>query len=176
MEHLFSQPYDRNGAIGAAGFILQPVLKRMLRNPFFRLKPPKTAGREQFGREYIKEFMRHCPRGAKKEDIIATATALTASSIGLALKSVVAAGGNYKDYIVAGGGAKNKTLVRMLTQETAALGMKLSHSDDYGIPGQAKEAVAFALLAYETWHRRPSNVPSATGARRGAILGKISYA
>jgi len=175
MEHLFSQPYDRSGAIGAAGFILQPVLKRMLRNPFFRLKPPKTAGREQFGREYIKEFMRHCPRGAKKEDIIATATALTASSIGLALKSVVAAGGNYKDYIVAGGGAKNKTLVRMLTQEAAALGMKLSHSDDYGIPGQAKEAVAFALLAYQTWHRQPGNLPSATGADKAVVLGKISY-
>src|SRR5258708_36290520 len=140
MERRFKQTDDRNGAIGAAGFILQPVLKEMMRNPFFHQKPPRTAGREQFGREYIKEFLRHCPRGAKKEDIIATATALTASSIGLALKSVGAGGGNYKHYIVAGGGAKNKTLLRMLTQEGAALRMKLSHSDDYDIPGHANEA------------------------------------
>lgn len=176
MQQLFGQPFDRNGAIGGAGFILQPLLKEMLRNPFFRQKPPKTAGREEFGREYIKEFLRHCGRSPKKEDVIATATALTASSIGLALKSIVAKGGSYRDYIVSGGGAKNKTLVRMLSQEVAALGMKLSHSDDYGIPSQAKEAVAFALLAYQTWHRQPGNVPSATGAERAVVLGKISYA
>ena len=177
MQHLFGQAYDRNGAIGGAGFILQPVLKEMLRNPFFHQKPPRTAGREEFGREYARDFLRRCGRAPKKEDVIATATALTASSIALALRSLLARGKNnhYRDYIISGGGAKNKTLVRMLTEEAAALGLKLSHSDDYGVPSQAKEAVAFALLAYQTWHRQPGNIPSATGAQRPVVLGKISY-
>ncbi len=78
--------------------------------------------------------------------------------------------------IVSGGGAKNPTLMSMLRREIAPLGISLHFSDEFGLPAQAKEAVAFALLAFETWHRRPSNVPSATGAKRAAILGKISYA
>jgi anhydro-N-acetylmuramic acid kinase len=78
--------------------------------------------------------------------------------------------------IVSGGGAKNPTLMAMLRHEIAPLGIGLHFSDEFGLPAEAKEAVAFALLAHETWHRRPSNVPSATGAKRAAILGKISYA
>ena len=78
--------------------------------------------------------------------------------------------------IVSGGGAKNPTLMAMLRDEIAPLGISLHFSDEFGLPAEAKEAVAFALLAHETWHRRPSNVPSATGAKRAAILGKISYA
>jgi anhydro-N-acetylmuramic acid kinase len=78
--------------------------------------------------------------------------------------------------IVSGGGAKNRTLIAMLRHEIAPLAIELHFSDEFGLPAEAKEAVAFALLAHETWHRRPSNVPSATGAKRAAILGKISYA
>ena len=78
--------------------------------------------------------------------------------------------------ILSGGGAKNAELVRMLAESIAPLGIKLRSSDEFGLPSEAKEAVAFAVLAYETWHRRPSNVPSATGARQAAVLGKISYA
>jgi anhydro-N-acetylmuramic acid kinase len=77
--------------------------------------------------------------------------------------------------ILSGGGAKNSTLVKMLTEELAPLGLRLRFSDEFGLPAAAKEAVAFAVLANETWHRRPSNVPSATGAKRAAILGKLSY-
>jgi anhydro-N-acetylmuramic acid kinase len=78
--------------------------------------------------------------------------------------------------IVSGGGAKNPRLIAMLRDEIAPLGVELHFSDEFGLPAEAKEAVAFALLAHETWHRRPGNVPSATGAKRAAILGKISYA
>ncbi len=78
--------------------------------------------------------------------------------------------------IVSGGGVKNPTLMAMLRNEIVPLGIELHFSDEFGLPAEAKEAVAFALLAHETWHRRPSNVPSATGAKRAAILGKISYA
>jgi len=77
--------------------------------------------------------------------------------------------------ILSGGGAKNSTLVAMLASELTPLGVRLRLSDEFGLPSVAKEAVAFAVLAYETWHRRPSNIPSATGAARPAVLGKISY-
>jgi len=66
--------------------------------------------------------------------------------------------------------------MQMLADETATIGLEIAVSDDFGVPSQAKEAVAFALLAYQTWRRQPSNIPSATGAKRPAILGKISYA
>jgi len=82
----------------------------------------------------------------------------------------------YQELIISGGGAKNPTLLAMLADELSPLGISLRLSDEFGLPSAAKEAAAFALLAYETWNQRPSNIPSATGARRPAILGKISYA
>lgn len=175
MQALFERSYDRNGEIARGGKILEPVLKELLRNPFFRQTAPKTAGREQFGREYVQHFLALCSETAKA-DIIATATALTASSIADALKKFVLPKVRYRDYIVSGGGTANRTLMAMLKAEISKLGLKLSHIEDFGIPSQAKEALAFAVLAYQTWHRQPSNIPSATGARRPAVLGKISYA
>jgi len=172
----FGKAYDRNGSIAAAGRVIERVVNNILRDAFFRRRPPKTAGREQFGREFVAGFVRRCGR-AGKEDIIATATALTAHSIADALrKFVLNRGAAYRDFIVSGGGSKNRTLMRMLAVQLQPLGLHLRTSDEFGIPSQAKEAAAFALLAYETWYRRPSNLPSATGATRPAILGKVSYA
>jgi anhydro-N-acetylmuramic acid kinase len=82
----------------------------------------------------------------------------------------------FREIILSGGGARNATLVGMLAELLAPLGIVVRFSDEFGLPSEAKEAVAFAVLAYETWNRRASNVPSATGAKRGAVLGKISYA
>ena len=176
MELLFDgQNYDANGEIAANGRALKVLLEELLDHPFFREFPPKTAGREEFGDAYVKALLKKAGRAAK-EDIIATATALTARSIAMSLRKFVLNQGKYAEYIISGGGTNNKTLVRMLTDETAKLGLKLRHCDDFGVPSQAKEAVAFALLAYQTWHKEPSNVPSATGAARPAILGKISHA
>jgi anhydro-N-acetylmuramic acid kinase len=181
MEELFGKRYDRDGGIAASGRVQDALIARLLRAPFFRQKPPRTAGREEFGREYVGRFLQSC-RGASKVDVVATATALTARSIADAVSRFVLPrlGGRQKraghQMIVSGGGAKNPTLMAMLRQEIAQLGIELHFSDEFGLPAEAKEAVAFALLAHETWHRRPSNVPSATGARRAAILGKISYA
>ena len=108
---------------------------------------------------------------------MATATALTARSIADAIQRfVLSRRKSYRELIVSGGGAKNPTLMGMLRAELAPLGIELRFSDEFGIPAEAKEAIAFAVLAHETWHRRPSNIPSATGAKRAAILGKISYA
>jgi anhydro-N-acetylmuramic acid kinase len=175
-EQRFGQRYDRDGRIAAAGSALDHVVAQLMRAPFFRQKPPKTAGREEFGRAYASHFLRLC-RGADKRDAVATATALTVRSIADAVRRFVARKqGRYREMIVSGGGAENPTLMAMLRNEIAPMGIALRFSDEFGVPTEAKEAVAFAVLAYETWHRRAANVPSATGAKRAAILGKISYA
>ena len=182
-QKLFNHPFDRNGRIAASGKILDKLLNEILKRDFFRKKPPKTAGREEFGREFATDFVRRCGR-ASKSDIVTTATVLTARSIADALRRFVLAvpgsskklaKGHFQEMILSGGGAKNSTLVAILTGELATLGLRLRFSDEFGLPSAAKEAVAFAVLAHETWHNRTSNVPSATGANRPAVLGKISY-
>jgi anhydro-N-acetylmuramic acid kinase len=173
MQLLFKKDYDRDGNIARKGTILQSVLEKSLEAAYFKLKPPKTAGREEFGSEYAEAFLRGCGRAAKA-DVIATATALTAASMAQALKRFVLQRSNYREWVVSGGGTKNAALMDMLKKEADNLGLWLRHSDDFGIPSQAKEAVAFALLAYQTFNGLPGNVPSATGAKRGAVLGKIS--
>jgi anhydro-N-acetylmuramic acid kinase len=176
MDQLYGSPYDRNGAIAERGSVLEHVLSDLLREPFFLRKPPKTAGREEFGREFVGDFLRRCRR-SRKQDIVATATALTAKSIANAIRRFGAPQpGAYKELVVSGGGAKNPTLLNMLGSEVAKIGIKLRLSDEFGLPTEAKEAVAFALLAYQTWRKQASNIPSATGAKRPAVLGKISYA
>ena len=176
MQVLFNKPYDRDGEVSRRGTVISGVLEEQLAQPYFEEKPPKTAGREEFGSDYTERFLRRCGR-AEKADIIATATALTASSIARAVRSFVLPNkrGKYERMIVSGGGTKNTTLMKLLARQLDELGIQLRNADKYGIPSQAKEAMAFALLAYETWHRRPANVPSATGADRPAVLGKISY-
>lgn len=175
-EKLFGKRFDRDGRIAASGRILEDVVAQSMRSAFFRQKPPKTAGREEFGRDYTKEFLRRCG-STDKRDVVATATALTARSIADAMQRfVVRKRRGYQELIVSGGGAKNPTLMAMLRNELAPLGIAVRFSDEFGVSTEAKEAVAFAVLAYETWHRRPSNVPSATGAKRAAVLGKVSYA
>jgi anhydro-N-acetylmuramic acid kinase len=170
-ERLFGLPCDRDGRIAARGRVLESVLGEILRRPFFRRPPPKTAGREEFGREFAEDFLRRCGR-ARKQDVVATATALTARSIAAAIARFLP--GRYAELIVSGGGARNPTLMRLLAE--AAPRLRLRRSDEFGLPSQAKEAAAFALLAYQTWRHRAGNIPSATGAARPAILGKISYA
>ena len=175
-EKLFGKPFDRDGKIAASGLVSEGAIAEMLRQPFFLQKPPKTAGREEFGHEFAARFLKRCGR-IPKPDAIATATALTARSIVDAIRRfVLKRKGGYSEFVVSGGGASNPTLLAMLANELRPLEMSLRLSDEFGLPSAAKEAAAFALLAYETWHRRPSNIPSATGAKRPAILGKISYA
>ena len=174
-ERLLHTPYDKAGACAAMGTPMEQVLKPLLKAPYLRAKPPKTAGREEFGREYAAKFVVACGK-AHPEDILATATALTARSISQAIERfVVTRNAKYKEVVVSGGGLKNATLMAMLVECLKPLGLQVRASDELGLPSEAKEAAAFALLAYETWHRRPSNVLSATGAKRPAVLGKLSY-
>ncbi len=182
MERLYGQPYDRDGRVATRGRVLEDVLAKLLRHPFFGQRPPKTAGREEFGREFVAHLLR-LGRGARKQDVLATATELTARSIGGALRRFVFTtearrhGGKmgFIDFVVSGGGARNRTLVTMIAREASTLGLKVRGSDEFGVPSEAKEAVAFAVLAYQTWLRKPGNVPSATGARRAVVLGKVSF-
>jgi anhydro-N-acetylmuramic acid kinase len=174
MQSLFHKAYDHDGRTARRGVVLQPLLEELLSTPYFKKRPPKTAGREEFGREFVKVLLQGRSRAAKA-DLISTATALTSKSIAYAIRRFVLPTGDYREYIVSGGGSDNTTLMLLLAKELSPLGLRLRRSDDLGLPSQAKEAVAFAVLAYQTWRRRPGNIPSATGAKKPAILGKISY-
>ena len=128
-EHLFDKPFDRNGRLAARGEPIERVLRELLRHPFFRQKPPKTAGREQFGREFVRELLRLCRR-ADQNDIVATATALTARSIGIAVRRFVlplleSETARFREFVVSGGGTKNPTLMRMIREELAPLKMRV---------------------------------------------------
>ena len=177
-QQLFGKKFDRNGAYAAEGTVLKPVLASALRNAYFQIKPPRTAGREQFGREYAAKFLTACKKHSDKpEDTLATSTALTAETIAASYKQFVRRkmkGG--VDYIVSGGGARNHTLMAMLAARLEPMGCELAASEEFGLPVEAKEAAAFALLAWQTWHHLPGNVPAATGASRPAILGQVTYA
>lgn len=183
-ERFFGSSYDRDGRIAARGQVNEKVLAQVLRKPFFRQRPPRTAGREEFGREFTNEFMQYIKnngqRHLSKDDIVATATALTAASIADAIQEFVVSPNSKRqtqnwEMIASGGGTRNRTLMRMLNERLSSWRIKIRTTDDFGLPAEAKEAVAFAVLAYQTWNRQAGNVPSATGAKRPAVLGKISY-
>jgi anhydro-N-acetylmuramic acid kinase len=178
VQRLFDKPYDRNGAIAGRGKVISAVLDAELKHRYYRLAPPRTAGREEFGREYAESFLAACKKHSKNpEDAVTTATALTAESIVRSYARFVAPimQGKPVDYIVSGGGARNRALMTMLEERLAPLGCKLASIDGFGLSAEAKEAAAFALLAWQTWHRLPGNVPAATGAERPVVLGQVTY-
>jgi anhydro-N-acetylmuramic acid kinase len=146
-----------------------------MKDPYLKLAPPKSTGREYYGRAYVGKIIQLGRKHrAKPADLIRAATIFTALSVVDALHRFVLRKHTIHQLIVSGGGARNPLI---LAQLSAALPViEMPSSSNFGIPEDAKEALAFALLAYETFHRRPANLPSATGARGPAILGKISYA
>ena len=189
MQQLYNRPLDKDGAVAADGRVLQPVLDRLLTNPYFSMPAPKSCGREQFGRPFAQRLLSQCRRAAsrgaslRRADVIATATAFTAVTVLDAYRRLCrphlqqhAPMARSTELLAAGGGAHNLTLMRQLQQEFAPLGVTLSSTASAGLPVQAKEAAAFALLGWLTWNHLPGNVPSATGANRPVVLGKVSYA
>lgn len=182
MAALYGKPFDRNGAVAARGTVVEAVLDRELRLPYFHAAPPKSCGREEFGGTYITRFIAACRKQkAGDADIIATATALTAQTILQAYRDFVwphlgqrAPLARATDYIVAGGGANNAMLMRLLRTGLEPLGVIVSTTADHGVPAEAKEAMAFALLAWLRWHGLPGNVPAATGASRPTLLGTVT--
>ena len=162
--------YDRGGRLAARGEVLPELLKVWLAHPYFRRRPPKTTGREDFGSDYA-EAIHHAALadGAAAADVLATATALTAESIARAYRRFLP--GPVDEAIVSGGGARNPTLMAMLARRLSPT--RVLPSDDLGLDADAKEAVAFAILAVETIRGGAGNVPAATGATRPVVLGKI---
>jgi len=179
MERFFRKKYDRDGRVASShSRVLDGVVKAVLQGAYFGKTPPKSAGREQFGSAFVTDFVGACEKaGASPEDTVATATALTAESIALSYERFVKplTKGTAVDYVVSGGGTRNATLMKMLRQRLEPLGCQVVMSDAVGLPSQAKEAAAFALLAWQTWHGQPGNVLSATGAKRAVVLGEICY-
>jgi anhydro-N-acetylmuramic acid kinase len=178
MQKLFGKPYDRDGRTAARGEPVWDVVHATLKEKFFRQQPPKSAGREQFGADYAARLLAACRnRSRRPEDVIATATALTAMSIWQAFERWVhpLTGSAPVDFVVSGGGAKNTYLLKALSSLLSEYHCTVSTSEALGLPASMKEAAAFALLAYQTWHHQPGNVPSATGASRPAILGQITH-
>jgi anhydro-N-acetylmuramic acid kinase len=152
-------PFDRNGERARAGQVNQALLERILgEDPYYRREPPKACGREQFGVEFVK----------RTGIDVATATELTVRTIALAIQEYPAT----QEVIVSGGGAHNGYIMERLA---AVLKPRVTTSAEFGIDVDSKEAILFAVLAYQTHHRRPGNLPTATGARRTAILGKLNY-
>lgn len=158
------QNFDRGGRIAARGTLNRALLELLLADPYYRMKPPKSAGREQYGAAFV---LRLKQTGLPLADLIATATVLTAASIAMAAAPFAP-----EEMIVSGGGAHNPQIMAHLAGFLP--GVAMAKSGDYGIDGDAKEAIAFAILAYQTWRRKPGNLPSATGARRPVILGKLT--
>jgi anhydro-N-acetylmuramic acid kinase len=167
--------FDRNAKMAGRGKVLPGLLATLLGDRYFLKRPPKTAGREQYGEKYVRQLLAHNEaRRARAEDLIRTATILTALSIVDAIHRYVPRRLNVSELIVSGGGAHNPLLMAQI--EAALPGIRPRTSDEFGVPGDAKEAFAFALLGWETLHRRAANVPGATGATRAVVLGKVCYA
>ncbi|MCL5773970.1 MAG: anhydro-N-acetylmuramic acid kinase [Firmicutes bacterium] len=160
---------DEDGKRASSGKIQKDILKTLIKHPFIKKKPPKSTGREEFGEEFAGNILKRYKK-AKPDDMMATVTAFTAEAIAGNIKSFIPALPH--DIILGGGGAPAFILLNLLKEKIE--GVKFLTSDDFGIPLKAKEALSFAILGNETVFGYPSNVPSATGASRNAVLGKIT--
>ncbi len=165
------QRYDRDARMALRGQMIPTLLNKMIREPYLRKAPPKTAGREQFGRGYVEAILAWGHRHrARPEDLVRTATLFTSLSIVDAFRRFIFPRARVDELVIAGGGARNPL---MIAQLAAGLpGIEMIPADRFGVRAEAKEAFAFAVLAYEAFHGRANNLPSATGARHAAVLGK----
>ncbi len=180
MEQLTGRRYDCGGAVAGRGEVLRPVLQEYLADPYFSAEPPKSCGREQFGAAFVARFLASCGEAGKR-DVISTATALTAESVLEAYRRFVwphlgqrAPLAKATELFVSGGGAHNVTLMKQLRAAFEPLYVSVRPTDDAGLGAEAKEAAAFALLGWLSWHGLPGNIPSATGASRPVVLGRVT--
>lgn len=171
MRKLYDLPFDKDGEIALKGNIDEIWLKELLSEKYYSLIPPKTTGRELFNNEYAEKIYKSAPK--KKEDIIATLTALTAKVITDSYINFILPKTNIDEVVLGGGGAYNKTL--LLNMKNYIPDLIIKTHEDFGIPNKLKEAVAFAYLGYFTLQKQPNNVPSCTGADTNVVMGKISY-
>jgi anhydro-N-acetylmuramic acid kinase len=185
MERLYQREFDRDGMVARSGAVLGKVVEAILREEYFSALPPKSCGREQFGEMFVSRFIAMCRKANRvvdrDENVVATATALTAASVVDSYRRFVkphlerVAASSPVEFVVAGGGVNNDTLMGMLRGDLEPMGVKVRLMEELGIPAQAKEAVAFALLAWLSWNGLPGNIPAATGAKRPVVLGKVTH-
>ena len=176
-QRLFGRPYDKNGKIAKEGTVHDKLLSFGMRKHYFFSRPPKSCGREQFGTRYVDRLLAKAAElGVAADDIVATATRITALSLFNAYARYVRPRyGPPTEMFAAGGGTQNPMLMRAIRNHFAIYGVRVRAMEELGVPAQAKEGVAFALLAWLTWNRRAGNVPAATGAGRAVVLGKVSW-
>ncbi|HWF39180.1 MAG TPA: anhydro-N-acetylmuramic acid kinase [Candidatus Acidoferrales bacterium] len=166
--------YDRGAKIALGGRTIPELLSRMMREPYLRKRPPKTAGREQFGQAYVERLITWGRKHhASPADLVRTATVFTSLSIADAFRRLILPKIEVQELIVSGGGAKNPLMMAQLAASVP--GVEVVPSDRLGVPTEAKEAFAFAILAYEAYHGRTNNLPSATGARHAVVMGKLNW-
>jgi anhydro-N-acetylmuramic acid kinase len=165
--------YDRDAKLALRGRTIAPLIDSLLADPYFAQCPPKTAGREQFGAVFAAKIATWGRKHrARPEDVVRTATMLTPLSIVDAIHCFVLPHTKVDDLIVTGGGSQNPLI--MLQLGALLPSITILEPLEFGVPAHAKEAFAFAVLAYEAWRGRTNNLPSATGAKHPAILGKLS--
>ncbi len=168
------QQYDQGGAIAASGTVCKPLLDFLMDDPYFAKQPPKSTGREVYGQAFTDRLLQKAaPMQLSFEDVMATATAFTAYTIARAYTDFVLPVTTLHTVIVSGGGARNKTLLSMLKGYLGHT-IEVAVSDDFGIPDQAREAMAFALMGHQSLMGKPANLPAVTGARKPAVLGTIT--
>ncbi|KMQ00235.1 anhydro-N-acetylmuramic acid kinase [Bacillus cereus] len=173
-QRLFQLPYDQNGEIAEQGEVVDEILTYCMNHPFLKMNPPKSTGREQFGEEFVSQLLKRYEKYSK-ENILTTVTMFTASSIVHHYKEFILPYYEIDEVVLGGGGSYNDTLVEMIRYGLKDEKCTIFIQEDIGYSSEAKEAIAFAILANETYHRNPSNVPSATGAKKSVVLGNVTY-
>lgn len=182
MQTLYGRAFDCGGATAKRGRVLEEVLSELMTMSYFTAPPPKTCGREEFGSDFARRLLAICTKqGARKQDVIATATAFTAAT---AVQACIAFCAPHfalhaprarrTEMLVSGGGERNATLMALLRDGLAGEGISVASTSEAGLAAEAKEAAAFALLGWLRWHGLPGNLPAATGAERLAVLGKVT--
>ncbi len=160
--------FDRDGRMARRGSVDEDLLAELLAAPYYRAAAPKSAGREQYGVDFVANLL---SRGIQPDSLVATATALTARSIQVGIDRFVRPKMPIDQLIISGGGWRNPEIIRRIAEALPTT--EVLSSNAFGIDSDAKEAIAFAVLAHESFHDRTSNLPSATGASRPVILGKL---
>ena len=171
MQHLShgQDRYDEGGALAASGVVQEPILGELLRHPFFKRQPPKSAGRENFHDSLFLRFLKSDP-SLPSRDLMATLVALTAESIAGSIRTFLPPD-TFHELIVSGGGVNNAALMSELSRRVN--GLRIRSSDELGVPADMKEAMAFAILAHTATARRTNTIPTATGATQAVIAGKF---
>jgi anhydro-N-acetylmuramic acid kinase len=169
---LFNIPYDKGGKLAAKGTVNKELLKRCMDIPYITAKPPKSTGRELFGKQFVDKIIEQYNH-ISKYDLLATMTMFTAKTIAENYRRFIFPNLQVDEVIVGGGGSYNDKLLAML-RELLQNECEVLTQEDIGLSSEAKEAVAFAILANETMNGNCSNVPSATGAKHPVILGNIT--